>query len=254
METITSRVVVTTHDFQRQVTFPAVRLFLTIICACLLLQHPVDAQSSLTPDRGQARILVRADMANAPDADNVIIRIVDNTDKQRLADIAEQLGQRFHAQPTNLTYESYQTGDSEFITDKGIGLNFYLPVLPREQGHALPLASFLEVFAPYVSHIRMLYLIQGNYACTGYEPYRNTAVTLKVDAPVANTNALHTAFYGVRADITAPTLNGPSPGTPGGPGRHNNRLLTLLGFIALAGVIGASIGIGLSIILNRWKS
>ena len=249
-ETMTSRVVVTKHAFPRQATFPAVCLFLMIISALLLIPLRVSAQSSVAPERGQVRVLVQADLSHAPDADQVIIRIVDNTDKQLLANIAEQLGERFHAQPTNITFEA---GNREFIKDKGIGVNFYLPVLPREQGHALPVAPFLEVLAPYASHLQMLYLIQGDYACTGYESYRNAAVTLAPE-PVRNAAALHIAFYGLRAEISSPNLTGSLPQTPGRAGKHNNRILKLLGFLVLAGAIGALIGLGLSIILNRWKS
>jgi len=241
--------VVTKHAFQRQVTFPTLNLFFASICLLLFTYLPVVAQPS--PDRGRASIMVGADVFNSPDADKIIIRIVDNTDERLLANIAEKLGQRFHAKPTNLSYETYDT--NEFITDKGIGLNFYLPVLPREQGHALPLAPFIEVFAPYVSHLQMLCLIKGNYACTGYESYRNPEVKLKLEDPVPSNNALQTAFYGVRADIASPILHPQLWQMPLGRGSKNNRILVLFGYIVLAGIIGATIGLFLSLIFRRGK-
>ncbi len=99
----------------------------------------------------------------------------------------------------------------------------------------------------------MLYVIRGEYASTGYEPYQNPAVTLELKKPAQNTIGQPMTLYGLRAAISTPMLTGPLPQTPVRTGKHAHRILLLLACFVVAGVIGASTGLGLSVILHRWK-
>jgi len=245
-----SLVEVTEHMTGRQVVSRGFCLLL-VCCTMVLLFFPVAARSAPTPQRGKAEIGIQSDLTLPAAPDKITIRIVDNTDRQVLTDIANTLGQRFNFTPLRMTFGS---GDPQYIQDRGIGLECYIPVVPRQAGGYLPLAPFLEACAPYVSELQIVYFIQGPYAGQGYEPYKSRDVSLTIDSPEQTNMGTPLAFYGLRAIIKNPDLGGTLSSRHSGGGTPRSRLLTLFGMIGLAGLIGATVGLILTKVLARLKT
>lgn len=248
---MTSRVVVAERSAGQRICLRVAGLFLTFCCLLGITLLPASAQTPIPPARGQVEIGIVTDMANASTPDTVSIHIFDNTDRQLLTDIANQLGQRFKVQPTNL---AFKTGDAQFIDDKGIGLDFQMMAVPRGQGGYLPLVPFIEVLAPYASQLRIVTVISGPYNTLGYEQYHHPDVSVAYDQPQSTPPECKTpvAFYSLHATINNPSIN-PTQ-IPTGNGKTRNRLLLLFGLLVLAGMVGASVGLLLTKTLTRWKT
>jgi len=228
----------------------------TLSCAVAMLLAffafpclPVFAAGSPTNAR-EAQIAVMADM-NSAGPDQLNIHIIDSTDKDELLIIARSIGTKLHAQPTGL---AFKTGDPDFIKDKGIGLDFLLPVVPRGEGY-LPLAPIIEALAPHVGKMRLLYIIQGPFTYRGYQQYENDDIQVTVDPPEQTqpNSGIPLAFYGVNAIIKNPQLKTvPIPRYPQDAAQTNRSWkLSPLWWIFIAGALGAGIGVILSKLLPR---
>lgn len=203
------------------------------------------------PQRGEAQVAVIAHLDQPAETDQVSIRLVGNADPKPLQDLALTLGAKIKATPLGM---SYTTGDPEFIRDKSIGLEFTMPVVPRHDGY-LPIAPFVEVFAPHVSELRIVYIVHGNFRYRGVNYYKRRGLSVTVDPPEVNANAPDPiAFYGIHVMISNPSLTSVEMPRYAAEANPWLRVLRVLGLVLLAGVVGAGIGILFAKWLARWKA
>jgi hypothetical protein len=222
------------------------------LCSVLLLgllavslAAPVDPEN-----RGKAYVGVVADLASPTLVDQVNIHIVNNKDQQLLTRIAQTLGSKLKGTPTKF---KFVTGDPAFVNDPGIGLDFSLPVVPRGESY-LPIAPFIEAFAPYVSHLDIMYFIRGQFVYKGYQSFEQKDVIFKVSLPDVSSQQTDEplAIYGVNVIIknpsltTVPVSNYPTAGTRRGFG-------TLLWGLII-GIAVMAVGIALALVLSRWQA
>ena len=197
-------------------------------------------------------IAIRADMSASSATDMVSLRIVDNTDRTILSDIAGALAAQLHATAPDLTFK---TGDPRFIKDRGIGVEFRAPVVPRGESY-LPVAPFITACARYAGRLRILYIIQGAFTYHGFQQYQQPDVSFTVDKPEQITVPEPLAFYGMNVII-----NNPTPGAAQIPNypveaiaaarKHAVDVRVFL--LAIAGIIGLALGLLLVALLLRWK-
>ena len=202
-------------------------------------------------DRGEALVVVQANVIDSSKTDTVNISITGSMDEQRLREIADVLGEKFNAKPADLVRIE---GDPSFFEKKTVGFDLQLPVVPRGEGY-LPVAPFIEAFAPHVSRLRIAYLIQGQFTYRGYQKFERSDVTFTVDPPeVSPANSpVPTSFYGVNVIIKSPTLSAdpiphyPKPKTPWG-------IPPWLLIIVIGGLVGAAVGVFLTMFLPHKRS
>ncbi len=151
-----------------------------------------------------ANIGVSVDLTDPHLQDQVTIHIVGNTDEQTLKNIVYELGDKFRATPINLAWSVVDRG---MVLDEGIGIDFQLPVLPKSEQY-LPIAPFIEVMAPHVTRLRILYIIKGKFTYRGIQDFQSPDVQVTVDppqkSPADSPDPL--AFYGISAIIKNPKL------------------------------------------------
>ena len=239
---------------RQRIPFRRMAGLLAMLCL-LVLPALAQTDTPAAPARGEAKIGITADLTAGTPDDLVTIRMVDCTDRDRLAAIARDLGARLHAEPTDLVFKA---GDPRFVTDSGIGLDFRLPVVTRGESY-LPIAPFIDAFAPYASRLRILYVIRGEFTYRGFQQYDRPDVSFTVDPPTILPPELHTplAFYGMDVKIKNPALgqvalpNYPVQETPASPPAPSPAHRMVL--IMLASLIGAAVGLLLVVLLWRWK-
>jgi hypothetical protein len=208
---------------------------------------PAAAQAA----RGKAIVGVMADMTAAGAADSVTIRIVDNTDKAKLLDIALALGTKLNTSPDHL---EYTTGHADYISDKGIALTFTMPVVPRNDGF-LPIAPFVVALAPHAAEVQIGYMVQGAFTYRGVQQFAADGVRVSVDPPDVSPPGVGTpmAIYAVNVLISDPNLHAVAM-----PRYANEKvqhpIWRILLWILLAGLIGAGIGLVGAKLLERWKA
>jgi hypothetical protein len=226
----------------------AIWLPLFIALCVLACASPLHADP---PARGKAFVAVNADISDPAGRDTISIRIVDNTDKAKLMDIVLALGVKMRTAPDDM---KYAVGDPQYVEDSGIGLECTMPMVPRGDGY-LPIAPFIETLAPYVSEVQILYIIQGPFTYRGIQRYEKNGVRVTVDPPESAPAGapVQMAFYGMHATITDPT-----PGNVSiphySPQEGRARIWRILGWVLLAGLLGAGIGILVARLLMRWKA
>ncbi|MHB9025395.1 MAG: hypothetical protein ACYC7E_14700 [Armatimonadota bacterium] len=224
---------------------------LLFLLCCAGFARPAVAEPVNPDSRGKAMVMVVADLLSASPVDRVSIHIVNNTDKTLLTGIAQALGTKLKAAPAKLKFEK---GDPRFVDDKGIGLDFDLPVVPRGESF-LPIAPFIEAFAPHVSHLRIVYYLQGPFDYKGYERYEEKGASFTVDPPEtpSTDSNVPLAFYGVNVIIKNPALTTMSvPNYPTAPGARRGLSTLMLGL--LIGMAVMAIGIILALMLSRWQA
>jgi len=225
--------------------------WLPLLAVLLALAGASPASAEPPPARGKAYVAVNADVSARAGRDTVSIRIVNNTDRNRLLEIALALGVKLKSSPEGMTYAA---GDPRFVEDSGIGLAFTMPVVPRGDG-TLPIAPFVETLAPHVSELQLLYIIQGPFTYRGVQHYADHGVRVTVDPPETTPpNApIAMAFYGIHV-----TMDTPAPGPVSiprySPQEGRARLWRIGGWILLAGLIGAGAGLVVARLLARWKA
>ena len=234
---------------------PGPRCFLRSARMCLLfvlcaIQYPMAAPAA-AGERGRAMVAVYADLLSGP-ADKVSIRLVDRRDKQALTEIATLLGTKFNAVPEKLTFQS---GDPMIIEKEDLGADFFLPVVPRSE-RILPIAPFIETFAPYASQLRIVFIVRGPFTYQGYQTYQHPDVTYTVDPPDMSTAKLGIplAFYGVNVNIRNPSLTSASLAPYQKPSHTRRGRLPVYLWLLFAGAAGAIAGVILSRMLIRWKA
>lgn len=172
-------------------------LFLATLC--LLVATPALAADL----RGRANVAVMVDLAGNPADDAVTIHLVGNKDRAILSQLAGALGQKFRATPVDMRFV---TGDPAFVADGGIGLDLTMPIVPRDEAY-LPVAPFIEAFAPYAADLRIVYVVQGDFAYRGYQHYEDANVAFTMDPPeIAPNSPVPFAFYGMHVKIKNPSL------------------------------------------------
>lgn len=224
-----------------------------LLCCLLFTTTPTAAQSpASTEQRGVAEVAVSANLNAKSPRDRVSIRIVNNTNRARLETIIHVLGEKFDARPSA---PIFATGDPDIIEDPGIGAAFTLPVVPRSEAY-LPVAPFIEAFAPYVAEVHLAYIIDGPFENRGCRTFENPDATFTVSAP-DRADAGDRAFYAIRAQIKNPALTSvPAPkyavqyGTKGTGRKHASPIILL----ALAALIGISGGVLLAMLFSHWKA
>jgi hypothetical protein len=212
-------------------------------CALLLSSRTVWAR----PER--AEVAVSADLTATSPVDFVTLRIPEATDRKQLSAIATALGTHFGTPPAGL---SFNTGDPEFIADKGLGLECQLPVVPRQAAY-LPIEPFIRAFAPYVSRLRILYIIKGPFTYRGFQQYHHRDVDISVEPPAPANALLPVGFYSVEVTIHNPhlaALNLPREVSPPARPFWQHPLLRL----GVAALVGISIGLVLALWLARWRA
>jgi len=215
-------------------------------------QPPTAPANPALAARGEAKIAVMADFTAISSYDKVSIRLVNNTDRALLTTIAGVLARELHTNATGLTFK---TGDPQIIKDHSIGLEFSLPVVPRNEGY-LPVAPFVTAFAPYAAKLSIVYIIQGQFTYRGFEQYQQPDVSFTVDKPEQITYPVPFAFYGMNVMISNPllgTMQIPKyptlPPVPAPTKRPDLRVVLLI----IAGVLGLAVGFFLVALLLRWK-
>ncbi|OPZ86310.1 MAG: hypothetical protein BWY76_01008 [bacterium ADurb.Bin429] len=228
--------------------------WLPFLAALLALAGASPAWAESPPSRGKAYVAVNADVSDRAGRDTVSIRIVNNTDRKKLLEIALALGVKLNTSPEGMTYAA---GDPRFVEDGGIGLEFTMPVVPRGDG-TLPIAPFIEVLARHVSELQILYIIQGPFTYRGVQQYTENGIRVTVDPPETTPpNApMAMAFYGINVSMDNPT---PGPVqiprySPQEGHARAWRIVGILGLILLAGLIGAGVGLLAVRLLARWKA
>lgn len=216
-------------------------LILATLCLCALAlparaDKPIDA-------RGEARIVIIADTRSTSPADEISLRLMNNSDQGLLTALVRSLGEKFGMQPAA---PQYFTGDDNDASDKSAAVKFYASIVPRGEGY-LPIAPFVEAFAPYASRLRILYIIKGPFVYRGYQtPYQDRDVAFSVDLPksLAQNPNEPLAFYGIDVNIKNPTLT--TLTLPKYPEEERQRRLISRKRVALAaGVALAIIALGL---------
>lgn len=232
---------------QRRVLRLARMSFLLLLCALLI---PTAAQEA-PEERGSAMVAVYTDLLSER-SDKISIRLVNRNDKAMLTEIITALGAKFNAAPEKLTF---QRGDPQLMAEDDLGADFYLPVVPRGE-RVLPIAPFIETFAPYASQLRIVFIVQGPFTYQGYQKYEHPDVSFTVDPPDTNAAKLGVplAFYGVNVTIRNPSLTSASlPSNTERRHAQRGRLPVYL-WLLFAGVAGALAGVLLSRMLTRWKA
>ena len=222
---------------------------LLLLALCLL---PPARAADAPPSRGAAQVAVMTNLTSTNPTDVVTIRLVAHRDKDVLLRLASTLGDKFGNKPL---YFSFEEPDPTFVADKGIGLNFQLPVVPRNEGY-LPIAPFIETFAPYASRLRILYYVQGPFTYRGYQHYQHPDVSFNVMMPDPGPQtSVPLAFYGVDVMIKNPSLTTMTiPNYPTTPGTKKSRGIPVFILFALAIVIGVSGGVLLVMLIAQWKA
>jgi hypothetical protein len=212
------------NSILRMILLVAIPFIVTVI---LVAQQP--------EDRGIAEIGVMADFTTPGQTNLISLRIIGSNDQLKLQNIATILGYKLGAQPVLL---GFSQGDPNIITDTGLGLDFQLPVMSND-GY-LPIGPFAEACAPYVSTMKIVYVIRGNYTYNGFENYQDADISYNVPAPETTKNAATPiAFY--RANVIIKKNNIVAANIPRSPKekqkKQNKKILTIVFLIILtAGV------------------
>jgi len=214
-----------------------------IFVLVLLAPLPLWAQSDADDPRGTALVAVLCNLTDANILDTVIISIKDQEDKDVLLQLSDALGQKFGTPPT---FQSFERGTPPF-SDGALGLNFYMPIVKNDAA-TLPISPFLEVFAPYARHLRMIFIIQGPFTHRGYTKFENADVSFTVGQKEW--------WYEVDAIITNPLLTSATytDNLPAGYGKTSRRNFMLYLLFGLAIVIGVSGGLLLILLMKQGKA
>ncbi|MHB9131708.1 MAG: hypothetical protein ACYDBB_11550 [Armatimonadota bacterium] len=201
-------------------------------------------------DRGSAQVSVITDLSNTKsNIDLVDIKIDGNTDKALLQEIVQAVGTKFGAKPTNLKSVS---PDPQFSDDNGIGLDFNLPIVPRNEEY-LPIAPFIEALAPYARDVRIVYVVYGEFTYKGIKTLKRSDVTITVNppeiAPIGPGQPV--AFYSVDVTINNPKLDAES--IPKYEEKVTGQRPVWIGLLLLAGIF-AILAVILVMLLSYWKS
>jgi len=191
-------------------------------------------------ERGEALVAVKANM-QSNESDLISLRIRNNADSAVLQTIASELSRKFRAQPINV---NIRAGDPDMINGQSLGLDMCLPVVPRGEGY-LPIAPFIEAFAPYASSLQIVYIISGPFTYHGYQSYSNPDVSFTVDPPEISPTGtgIPLAFYGVNVTIANSSLTSvPAPHDPLNKHVRTRGHLPIWVIIVIAGLLGAGIG------------
>lgn len=229
----------------RWAVVPLVLLFLG-----LLATRPALSQSP--PERGTIRVLVSSNLNADPPRDYVSIIVAGQQDKALLMELAQRLGKVAGDQPTFFAYERGTPPLSD-----ALGLSFTLRVMPRD-GRTLPTNALLEAFAPYASHLQVMYQIEGPFSYNADWEVTNQDVSFKItkvfEAP-ASTNPPF-VIYDTEARITNPELTSASLSDylAAQHGKKRPRKGTLYLLLGLAVVIGISGGMLIAQLLKQYKT
>jgi len=206
-----------------------------IVTAILVAQQP--------EDRGTAEIGVMADFTTPGKTNIISLRIIGSNDQLKLQNIATILGYKLGAQPVLL---GFSNGDPNIITDTGLGLDFQLPVMSND-GY-LPIGPFAEACAPYVSTMKIVYVIRGNYTYNGFENYQDADISYSVPPPETTKNAATPiAFY--RANVIIKKKNIKTANIPRSPKEKRKRQNKEIVIVVFLAILAAGVATG--IILAR---
>lgn len=201
--------------------------------------------------RNEARVSIIADLTSPIPVDDVSIRIMNSRDQMLLSSLVQELGGKFGAQPTQVQYVN---GDPEFPDDTSAAVEFNLPIVPRGAGY-LPLAPFIEAFAPYAARLRIVYDIKGSFMYRGYiNPYTSHDISFTVDSPPLISPNVPEAFYSYDIKIKNSSLT--KANLPNYPGKETSTGSSKYSRIALAvgaAIIILSLGFLLALFLPKRK-
>ncbi len=202
-----------------------------IVTAILIAQNP--------EDRGTAEIGVMADFTTPGKPNLISLRIIGSNDQLKLQNIANLLGYKVGAQPVLL---GFSNGDPNIITETGVGLDFQLPIMTND-GY-LPIGPLAEACAPYVSTLKIVYVIHGNYTYKGFENYQDADISYNVPAPEsANNAATPIAFYRANVIIKKKNISAAKiPRSKQEKQQRQSKVALLIVFLAILG-IGVTTGI-----------
>lgn len=220
-----------------------------LLLALLALMLPAPAQNV----RNTAEVAIMANLTDSSPLDTVTICMKGSQDKDLLIRLANALGAKYNTAPTFFRFE---TGEPPF-SEGELGLTFDMPVLSNGR-QTLPIAGFLETFAPYSARLRIVYIINGPFTNIGSQQIDNPDFALKVTANATPTANLSTplAIYDVDAIIKNPALGSVSyADNPAGNGTTKRRgMLPIFILFALAVIIGVSGGIIITMLLKQSKA
>jgi hypothetical protein len=129
-----------------------------------------------------------------------------------------------------------------------------MTAVPRNESY-LPIGPYVAALAPYASHVRILYIINGPFTYYGFESFTRPDVSFTVEKPQEIFQPIHRAFYGVDVIIKNPapdavTIPNYPPSSP--PWRRPWPLGRVI-IPVLAGMVGLAVGLLLVVMLLRWK-
>lgn len=203
------------------------------------------------PARGTAIVAVSTDMTDPAGQDQIEIRIAGNTDRTKLLDIALALGALLHAAPGDTRYD---VGTPPYITDQSVFIKFTLPMVSRQDGY-LPIEPFITALAPYASEIKIGYIIYGPFTYRGIQGFAKNGVNVVVTPPPAPQAGAAPPWLLYTVNITTAS---PNPGPLHMPHYANEKgagaLWRMIGWILLAGLLGAGLGLLAAKLLMRWKA
>jgi hypothetical protein len=156
---------------------------------------PAGAQSPSTVI--EARVAVDSFTNQA--TDEISFHVLNNKDKQLLANILQALSAQFVIAPTNVTYFDRNPDDSADLT---ASVTFNMPIVSR-LGGSLPIDQFIQAFYPVVSRVSVLYAIHGAYA---YQPFHTrfsaSSVHMTEDPPNISSHMDSEPFAIYLADVS----------------------------------------------------
>ncbi|MHB0935379.1 MAG: hypothetical protein ACYDCO_16560 [Armatimonadota bacterium] len=199
-------------------------------------------------------MLIAADLTVDPPEDYVSIIVEGQEDKVLLMTLAQNLGKAVGGEPIFFAYERGAPPLSN-----ALALSFKLKggVMPRD-GRTLPTNILLEAFAPYASHLQVLYQIEGPFAYATDWQMTNKDVSFKItkvfESPQGTTPPF--VMYDTDARIINPALTSASVSDylASQHGKKNPRKGTLFLLLGLAIVIGVSGGMLIAQMLKQWKA
>jgi len=224
---------------------------LVFLALCLLAVLP--ALSQVTPERGTVRMLIASNLGTDPQQDYVSIIVQGKEDKTLLMTLAQNLGKAVGGEPTFFAYEH---GTPPLSNALALSFTMKGGVMPRD-GRTLPTNALLEAFAPYASHLQVLYQIEGPFAYAADWHMANKDVSFQINKVFESPQGTNPPFvmYDTDAKITNPAVTSASVAdylaSQHGKKPRKGMLFLLLG---LAIVIGVSGGMLIAQLLKQWKT